>query len=164
MYILLHTDIYKKKKRNTNIRTHEKFNNSRTLDSLLLSFFSRFSHLAPALLFSVVSASASWRCLPDLLLSMNILRRRRAAAARIEGRRTHFVYYVYFVYICIWAIRMYVNVDVERIYLSACHFNNLHDVLSSLQISYSHTCPTLHTQINAYAQARTGTPNTHIDK
>lgn len=39
-------------------------------------------------------------------------------------------------------VYVYMYVDVERIYLSACHFNNLHDVLSSLQISYSHTCIT----------------------
>lgn len=56
-----------------------------------------------------------------------------------------------FCILCIFCIHMYMGymhvyvymyVDVERIYLSACHFNNLHDVLSSLQISYSHTCLT----------------------
>lgn len=108
---------------------------------------------------------------------MNILRRRRrrrrraavtaaAAAARAEGTRTHFVYYVYFVYICIWAIYacicIYMYVDVERIYLSACHFNNLHDVLSSLQISYSHTCLSLtHTVKRIRTSTHRHTKHTH---
>lgn len=140
------------KYKHTNERTHTK---NLTTAKHLTHYCSAFlaASLSGSAVFSSLCICFSWRCLPDLLLSMNILRQRRrrrasaaaATAARAEGTRTHFVYYVYFVYIykhtCIWGLTLCILcVNVERIYLSVCHFNNLHDVLSSLQISYSYTC------------------------
>lgn len=144
--------------------THEKFNNSKTLDSLLLSFFSRFSLRLCCFQLSLHLLLLTLLARPTIIYEhpTTTTSTESLCCCCCSGRRNtntfcilcifciHIQIHMYMVTLCILCV------NVERIYLSVCHFNNLHDVLSSLQISYSYTClNSTHTHIYRRTHAHT---------